>query len=59
MAGRKLPYYTYHPRSQKHVKAVIRQLPGDTPAEDISNERMALGFSVVTVRQMTASRPQP
>jgi hypothetical protein len=32
------------------MKAVIRQLPGDIPAEDISNELVALGYSVVSVR---------
>jgi hypothetical protein len=54
-----VPYYTLQPKSLKPVKAVIRQLPGDTPAEDISNELVAMGYSVISVRQMTTSRPQP
>jgi hypothetical protein len=41
------------------VRSVVGHLPGDNPAKDISNELMALGFGVVSVRQMTASRPQP
>jgi hypothetical protein len=57
--GRNLPYYIYHPKSLKSVKVVIIHLPGDTSAEDISNELMALGFSVDSVRQKTASRSQP
>jgi hypothetical protein len=28
-----LQYYTFHPKSEKPVKAVFH-LPGDTPAED-------------------------
>jgi hypothetical protein len=42
------------------VKAVIRQLPQDTPAENFSNELVALSlFIVISVRQMTVTRPQP
>jgi hypothetical protein len=40
------------------AKAVIRQLPEDTPADDISNELVALGYSVISFRQMTATRRQ-
>jgi hypothetical protein len=40
---RKLPYYISHPKLMKPGKAVIWQLPGDTPAEDISNKLVALG----------------
>jgi hypothetical protein len=56
---RKLPCYTFHLKLLKPVKAVIRYIPGDTPAEDISYEVMALGFSVISGRQMIASKPQP
>jgi type II restriction/modification system DNA methylase subunit YeeA len=35
--SKNLNYFTFHPKSQKPVKAVIRHLPIDTPAEDISN----------------------
>jgi hypothetical protein len=51
--------YTYHLKSEKPIKAVIRHLPGDTPAEDISNGLQDLGFSVLSVNQLTATRPLP
>jgi hypothetical protein len=54
-----LSYFTFHPKCEKPIKAIIRHLPSDTPAEDISQELTALGFSVISVRQMTVSRSQP
>jgi hypothetical protein len=42
------------------VEAVIRQLPGDTPAEDISNERISgTGLKCHSVWQMTATWRKP
>jgi len=55
----KLHCFTFHPKLHETVKASIRHLAGDTPAEDISNELVALGFSVINICQMTASRPLP
>jgi hypothetical protein len=37
---------------------VISYLPDNTPAEDIANEKLALGFKVISARQMTSTRPQ-
>jgi hypothetical protein len=37
------------------MKAVIRHLPHNTPAEDISDGLVSLGFDVITVKQMTAT----
>jgi hypothetical protein len=34
-------------------------VPGDTPAEDISNGLQNLSFSILSVKQMTANRPSP
>jgi hypothetical protein len=51
-----LNYYTFYPKSEKPIKAVIRHLPTDTPAEDISNGLVDLGFDVVSVKQMTSTR---
>jgi hypothetical protein len=47
---------TFFPNSEKAIKAVIRHLPPDTPAEHISNGLEDLGFNVINVRQMTATR---
>jgi hypothetical protein len=54
----KVLYYTFHLKSVKTIKAVIRYLPGSTPAEVIANEMLVLGFKVISVRQMTSTRPQ-
>jgi hypothetical protein len=49
-----LHYFTFFPHSEKPIKAVIRHLPPDTPAEDISNSLENLDY-VINVRQMTAT----
>jgi hypothetical protein len=46
----------FYPKSLRPVKAVIRHLSGNIPAEDISNELVALGFSVISVRQLAATK---
>jgi hypothetical protein len=51
-----LSYFTFYSKSEKPVKAVIRPLPSDTPAEDIANGLRSLGFTVISVRQMTTTR---
>jgi hypothetical protein len=55
--SQKYHYYTFHTKSEKPIKAVIRQLPTNTPAEDISSSLQDLGFSIINVKQMTSSRP--
>jgi hypothetical protein len=57
--ARKIPDYTLHLKSLKRVNVFIPQLPGDTPAEDTSDELMALAYSVISVRQVTATLPEP
>jgi hypothetical protein len=54
-----LSYYSFFPKSEKPIKAVIRHLPHNTPAEDISDGRVSFGFDVVSVKQMTATRRSP
>jgi len=49
-------YYTFHPKAEKLIKAVIWHLPGETPAEDIANKLLSLEYNVHNVRQMTTSR---
>jgi hypothetical protein len=52
-------YYSFYPKSKKPMKAVICHLPHNTPAEDISDELVSLGFHVISVKQMTATRWSP
>jgi hypothetical protein len=40
-----LQYFTFSRNSEKPIKAAIRHLPPDTPAEDISNSLENLGFN--------------
>jgi hypothetical protein len=40
------------------MKAVIRRVPHNTPAEDISDGLVSLGFDI-SVKQMTATRRSP
>jgi hypothetical protein len=42
----------------KQIKAVIRYLTGNNPAEGIANIPLVMGFKVISVRQMTSTRPQ-
>jgi hypothetical protein len=51
-----LQYFTFSPNPEKLIKAVIRHLPPDTPAEDISNSLENLGFKMINVRQLTTNR---
>jgi hypothetical protein len=41
-------YYSFYPKSEKPMKAVIRHLPQNTPAEDISDGLVSLAFDVIT-----------
>jgi hypothetical protein len=51
-----LSYFSFFPKSKKPIKAVIRHLPINTPAEDISDGLVNLGFDVISVKQMTTTR---
>jgi hypothetical protein len=48
-----LSYYSFFPKSEKPIKAVIRHLPHNTLAEDTSDALVSLGFNVVSVKQMS------
>jgi hypothetical protein len=54
--GKKMSYYTFHPKFEKPIRAVIRHLPIETPAEDMCNGLTELGFSLMSVRQLTTNR---
>jgi hypothetical protein len=51
-----LSFYSFFPKSEKPIKAVIRHLPINTPAEDIPEGLGDLGFDVVSVRQLSTTR---
>jgi hypothetical protein len=54
--SQRLSYYTFFSKSEKPIKAAIRHLPLNTPAEDISDGLVNLGFDVVSIKQMTTTR---
>jgi hypothetical protein len=51
-----LHYFLFFPKSLKPIKAVIRHLPGNTPAEEIYERLVELGFDIVIVKQMSTTR---
>jgi hypothetical protein len=57
--SKKLSYFTFFPKSQKPIKAVIRHLPANTLAEEIYQALVALGFDAISVKQMATSRRFP
>jgi hypothetical protein len=52
-------YFTFFPKSEKPIKAVLRHLPSNTPAQDISEGLVDLGFDVISVKQMSSNRRSP
>jgi hypothetical protein len=52
-------YFSFFPKSENLVKAVISHLPHNTPAEDMSDGFVSLGFDVVIVKQMTTTCQSP
>jgi hypothetical protein len=52
-------YFTFYVKSKVSVKAVITQLPTNTPAEDIASSMQDLVYSIISVKQMASSRPFP
>jgi hypothetical protein len=54
-----LQYFTFSPNSKKSINAIIRHLPPDTPAEDISNSLQGFGSNVTNVRQLMTNRREP
>jgi hypothetical protein len=49
-------YFTFYPKSLKPIKAVIRHLPGNTPAEEIYEGLLELGFDIISVKQISTTR---
>jgi hypothetical protein len=46
----KYHYFTFHVKSEKPIKAVIRHLPSDNPAEDIASSLQDLGFRIINCK---------
>jgi hypothetical protein len=51
-----LSYFTFFPKSEKPIKAVLRHLPANTPAQNISEGLVYLGFDITSVKQMSTNR---
>jgi hypothetical protein len=51
--------YFFFPKKEKPVKAVIRHLPHNTPAQDSSDGLVSLGFDIINVKLMTTTRGVP
>jgi hypothetical protein len=54
-----LSFFTFYPKAEKTIKAVIRHLPQNTPASDICDGLVSLGFDVIRGKQMTTTRRSP
>jgi hypothetical protein len=54
-----LSFFTFYTKTEKPIKAVIRHLPHNTPANDICDGLVSLGFDVISVKQMTTTRRSP
>jgi hypothetical protein len=57
--GNNLSFYTFFPKYEKPIKAVIRYLPLNTPADDICDGLVSFCFDVVSVKQMTTTHRSP
>jgi hypothetical protein len=51
-----LSYFTFFPKSEKPIKAIIQHLPANTPTQDISEGLVVLGFDIISVKLMSTSR---
>jgi hypothetical protein len=54
-----LHYFILSRNSVKPIMTAIHHVPTDTPAEDTSNSLEDLGFNVINLRQITATRTVP
>jgi hypothetical protein len=57
--GNNLSFFTFYPKSEKPIKAVIRYLEQNTPVVDICDGLVSLGFDVISVKQITTTRRFP
>jgi hypothetical protein len=59
LEGKNLSYFAFFHKSEKTIKAVIRHLPLNTPAQHISDGLMDVRFYIISVKQMTSTRRSP
>jgi hypothetical protein len=57
--SKKFSFYTFFPKSQKPLKAVIRHLTPNTPAEETWEALVELCFDTISVKQVTTTRRSP
>jgi hypothetical protein len=54
-----LSFFTFCTKAEKSIKSVILHLPHNTPANDICDGLVSLGFDVISVKQRTTTRRSP
>jgi hypothetical protein len=57
--GNNLSFFTFYPKFENPIKAVIRYLPQNTPAEDICNGLVSFDFDFVSIKQITTTCRSP
>jgi hypothetical protein len=55
-SSQNLNYFTFYPKFLKPIKAVIRHLLGNMPAEEIYEGLVELCFDKISVKQMSTTR---
>jgi hypothetical protein len=56
---KKLHYFTFYTKASKPVKTIIRYLPCNISAEDITVAFQEIDYECISVKQVTAKRPIP
>jgi hypothetical protein len=59
LATHNLSYFTSYPKSLKPIKALVCHLPISTPAENISDGLVSLGFDIISIRQVSTTHGSP
>jgi hypothetical protein len=59
LTGKNLHFFTFYTKTDKPVNAVIRYLPGNISAEDITVTLQESNYVVIEVKQVTAKRTTP
>jgi hypothetical protein len=55
LSSQTLNYFKFYPKSLKPIQAVIRHLPGNTPAEEIYEGLEELGFDIISAKQVSTT----